>query len=337
MGWTVEIQHSAGTYTFDDNYNWEPRFAKQLTAKGIVEYVDFYLDVKGQVVAATPGDVADETKVIADLVAIRLTPVTVTIKLDGVTKWTFTPGTSVAGPSVVEFNPEPENGNGGSRWAFSLTIFARLPGNNFAGLHELRTQLTVVKNISGVVVTKVWQATGKASTLATARSGVLQFKPSGKVSEEIIQSQDPEPQASATWVWRRTLLVHIENIQIVGGGKSYEVDPQAGVGVRPLLHLARRGAQIIRLDGVIQGPEKDKLVAPPAHWRESATLKRQEAFETQSKPTHSSPQDIELGLKSHAYSEVYVNTGDTLPEPNHGAHGVTLNSEKEPADGAILR
>lgn len=337
MGWTIDIVYSAGTLTLDSNFDFAPRVSKQVTARNVVEYVDVYFDVQGQVVGATPALVAAAFKAIYEQVTIRLQPVTVTIKLDGVEQFAFTPGASKAGPTILEMEAPKEDGNGGSKWAYSFTIFVRLPGNNFAGLHDLHTRLTVVRNESGVVVTKIWEAVGRATTIATALAGVKRFKPSGRVSEEITESFDPDPTASATWVWRRTTLTHLETISILGGGKSYEIDPQAGVNVAPLLHLARRGAWIIRLDGVVRGLETDKIVAPPAHWKETATMKRMEALEVKSFPTRTSQEDADLGHLSLSYSEVWVCTAATVPAPNHGSHALTKNLEREPADGAIAR
>lgn len=339
MGWTVEIQHSAGTATIGDQFKFNFRLAKQITGRNTVEYIDLYLDVSGQVSAATPALVYDGFKVYYDLLAAQsgLNPVTVTIKLDGVEKWKFTPAGSVAGPAVIDLDTPEEDGNGSGRWVFTFTIHVRLPGNNFAGLHDLRTQLTVVKNDIGQVIQKIWQATGKATTIATALAGIMRFKPAGKVSEEVTRSFDPDPTASATWVWRLTTLAHLETISIIGGGKSYEVDPQAGVNIKPLLHLARAGAAIARLEGVVRGPTNQKLVAPAAHWKESAIIKRMEALESQSKPTVSTDEDVQLGQHRLNYSEVYVSTDGKFPEPNHGAHAATLQIVAEPADGAIAR
>lgn len=338
MGYEIEIQHSGGTVTLDANFDWDLQATPQRTAKNVVEYVDVALEAQGQVVAATPGDVADGIKELYELAVLRFQPVTVTVSLDGAEKFKLTPSGSISGPGIADFRTVLAPGNAGSKWEFTLVIFARLPGNNFAGLYDLRTELTVTKNVSGTVIEKLWQAVAKATTIASALAGVMRFKPSGKVSERISRGFDPEPMVSAVWLWRRTTLTHFEEIERIGGGKSYEVDPQAGVNVRPLLHLLRRGAEIVRLNGIVRGLESDSVVAPAAHWHESNTLKRMEALEVKSKPTTASEEDLALGVKSLRYSEVYVNTGDTLPEPNHGSHGPSSTAAiAAPADGAIAR
>jgi hypothetical protein len=337
MGWTIEIEHSQGTFELESNFAWEWDLARQVNSKGVVEYIDLYVKVRGQVVGATPGDVADDTVAQYELAALRLQPVSITFKLDGVEKFSWTPATSVIPPSILNWGTEEGDGAGGSRWVYRLDLFVRLPGNNWAGLHELRTTLTVSKNQSGRVVSKLWQAVGKAQTITRAEAGVRRFKPSGKVSEVVQRMFDPEPTCSISWLWQPTTRTHMEVITIMGGKPTWEVDPQAGVNVRPLLHLARLGAQVVRLDGRIRDLETVNIVAPAPHWKESSSLKRQWGHEPQSKPTTQDEDDAQQGLRTFTYSEIYVNTGATLPEPNHGGHAGTATVEKEPADGAIAR
>jgi hypothetical protein len=337
MGWTVEIEHSAGTVTFDASFSFLPQAEKSLNAaRSVVEYVDTFFNLRGDVVAATPADVSERTKEIFDLVAAKLTPVNLTIKLDGVEQWAYTPGSALAGPMVMSFEPAPDQGNGGSHWRYELVLFVRTRGNNFGGLHDLRSALTVTTNISKSITRKVWEVTARASTVTAALAGVMRFKPQGKVSEEIRKDYDLNS-VSAIWVWRLTTLTFEERISIIGGGKSYIVDRQAGVNAKPLLHLARRGAHVIRLDGIARGLEGEKLAPPPAHWKESATLKRMSAQEDQSFPTYASEEDRELGILTLPYSEVWVCTADKVPAPNHGTHAKSPGTVTVPADGVINR
>lgn len=336
MGWTVEITHAAGTVTFDASFSFLPRAGKHLNERSLVEYVDIYFDLRGDVVAATPADVATRTKELFDLVASRLTPVSFVVKLDGVQQWSYSPSNAIVGPTVLDFTPGADTGTGGSHWRYELTLFVRQRGNNFAGLHDLRSALTVTTNVSKNVTRKVWEVTAKASTITAALQGVMSFKPQGKVSEEIRKDFDLKT-VSAIWIWRLSSLTFDERIAIRGGGRSYVVDRQAGVNVRPLLHLARRGAAIVHLEGTARGLESDGVKAPPAHWRESATMKRMEAEEEKSFPTYASEEDRELGIVTLPYSEVWVCTADKVPPPNHGTHAKTKGGETVPADGAINR
>lgn len=336
MGYTIEIEHAGGTYTLDANYNFNLRALPVTNQKKIVEYVDVHLDANGQIEESTPADVAAGLKDLFEIATIRHTPVTVTISLDGTEIISFTPAGSELGPSIEDFHTDEEDGNGGSKWAWTLVILARLPGNNVDGLHELTTKLTTAKNLSGEVIEKVWEVSAKARTHIIAKAGVLKFKPAGKVLEVTALSNDPMPGYAASWTWRRSYLTFTETITVTGRGKSYEVDPQAGVNVPPLLHLARRGAAVIVLDGVARGPASEKIAAPGPHWKESSTMKRQEAAEVQGFPTVASEEDRDLGVQTLHYQEVWLCTAATIPAPNHGKHGTTT-TEKVPADGAIAR
>lgn len=335
MGYTLEIDHAGGTYALDANYNFNLRALPVVNAKKVVEYIDVYIDANGQVTGATPAAVAAALKEQYEITTLRLTPVTVTISLDGTEIFSFTPAGSVSGPCIEDFHTDPEDGNGGSKWAFTLVMFARLPGNNFQGLHELQTKLTTVKNMNGDVVEKVWEASAKAKTHQLAKAGIMKFKPAGKVREVTALINDPEPGFGAVWTWERILLTYTETITVVGLGRSYEVDPQAGVDVAPLLHLARRGAATIILNGVARAAIGDRLVAPPPHWRESKTMVREEALETKSFP-HSTDEDLDLGIQRLEYQEIWTCTAKTIPPPSHGAHNSTT-TVKVPADGAIAR
>lgn len=335
--WVIEIEHAAGTYTLDANHKFDFEMLRQVNNKGVVEYIDLNLAVKAQVVRATPGDVADGFKDVYDLGALRQQPMTVRFKLDGVEKFVWQQSTSVAGPTIVNVNTDEADGNAGSRWLFRIDFWVRLPGSNFNGLHDLQTFLTIGKDESGRVISKTWQVVGKAQTMELARTGVMRFKPTGKVTEVTKLGFDPEPSFAATWMWQPTHRALTEEIMIIGGGDIWEVDPQAGVRVKPLLHLARAGAQVMRVDGQRRGLMSEALKPPAPHWKESKDITRQYGLEPQSKATVRSEEDAQLGLKTLLWSEIYVNTGRTLPEPNHGDHAGTQTVEKPPADGAIAR
>lgn len=336
MGWTVDVEHSSGTVTFDSSFSFLPRCEKKLNERTLTEYVDIFFNLKGRVVAATPALVAERTKELFDLVATQLAAVSFTVSLDGTEMWSYTPGAAVAGPVVVGFTPSQEAGSGGSNWGYELELFVRMPGNNFSGLNDLRSSLVVTTNVSKSVTRKVWEVSAKARTITAALQGVMRFKPSGKVSEEIRKDFD-QNMVSAVWVWNLSSLTFDEHITVTGGGRSYIEDKQAGVNRQPILHLARRGATIIRLEGVARGLESEGVEPPAAHWKESSNLRRQFAQEVQSFPTYSSEEDRQLGIVTLPYSEIYIFTGEKVPAPNHGTHASSKTAEKVPSDGAINR
>jgi hypothetical protein len=335
--WVIEIEHAGGTKTIESNHMFDIRMNRSVNAAGVVQYSDVYLGIRAQVRKATPSEVADEFKVMYDLAALQFQPATFRFKLDGVEKFVWTPATSVAGPTILNFEPEEADGNAGSRWVYRMDIMVRLAGGEFAGLHDLHTELTTTIDENGKTTLKVWRAVGKASSISKARSGVMRFKPKGAVREVQQVSFDPEPTFAATWSWEPAHRSAVtEDFLIVGGKDWWEISPQAGERVKPVLHLARQDAQIMRVDGIVRGLKGEKIAAPKPHWKESKDITRQEGLEPQGQfPLVMSEEDARLGIESLKFCEIYVNTGKTLPPPNHSDHEGTKSDEKVPADGAM--
>lgn len=335
--WTIEIEQASGTKTLDANHAFNFRMNRQVGAAGVVEYTDFYIEVRAQVVKATPSDVADELNVMQELARLQLQPATFRFKLDGVEKFVWKPTSSVAGPTILNFETEPADGNAGARWVFHLDIWVRLAGGNFAGLHDLRTELTTTTDESGKVTSKVWRAVGKASSISKARTGVMRFKPTGSVRQVEQISFDPDPTFAATWSWEpfhRSGV--IEDILIVGGDDWWEISQQAGKRVKPILHLARHDAQIIRVDGTKMGLKGEPITPPAPHWQESKDITRQWGLEPQGEPVAMGEDDLRLGVVRLKFSEIYINTGNTLPPANHSDHaGKSKDEEKPPSDGVM--
>jgi len=335
--WTIEIEQSSGTKTLESNHMFNIRMNRQVTAAGVVEYTDVYLELRAQVVKSPPSAVADELKVMQELARLQLQPATFRFKLDGVEKFVWTPSSSVAGPTILNFETEEADGNAGARWVYRMDIFVRLAGGNFAGLHDLRTELTTTTDESGKVTLKIWRAVGKASTISKARAGVMRFKPKGAVRQVEQISFDPDPTFAATWSWEPTHRSAVtEDFLIVGGKDWWEISPQAGERVKPILHLARRDAQIIRVDGIKRGLKTENITAPAPHWKETKDITRQEGLEPKGQfPLVMSEEDARLGIVGLKFCEIYINTGKNLPAPNHSDHVGTKTEEKPPADGAM--
>lgn len=335
--WTIEIEHAGGTKTLDSNHRFDIRMNRSVTPAGVVQYTDVYLAIRAQIVKATASEVADEFKVMFDLAALQFQPATFRFKLDGVEKFVWAPNTSVAGPTILNFEPEEADGNAGSRWVYQMDIMVRLAGGEFAGLHDLHTELTTTKDENGKVTMKVWRAVGKASTISKARSGVMRFKPKGTVRQVEQVSFDPDPTFAATWSWEPAHRSAVtEDFLIVGGKDWWEISPQAGERVAPILHLARHGAQIIRVDGIKRGLKDEDIKPPKPHWKESKEITRQEGLEPQGEfPLVMSVDDARLGIASLKFCEIYVNTGKKLPPPDHSDHEEAKDEEKPPSDGAM--
>jgi hypothetical protein len=327
MGYKIEISDDTGTVEIDANYSFSLKHEKKLNQRGKVDWVDVWIQIEGNIVDSTPGAVADQAKEYSDLVALRLKPVEVAISLDGNDKWTYSPGTCENGPAVVDFDEPVEDGNGGSKWRYALTIYAKLPGDS--EVQDLYIALTVDKNIDGKVIRKIWEASATAKTYQKALSTIMQFKPSGKVRERIKETFS-ERTAAAVWVWEES-RVSIECVVRWRGGKGHEVDLQVGSNDTPLLHRARREPFLVEVIGTVTGAE-GQVKAPAPHFSESATMARQERLETNADPTLV---DGEMTLE---FNEVWYCTAAKVPKPNHVGH----NSSKQigpagnpPADGAI--
>lgn len=335
--WTIEIEQASGTKTLESNHMFGIRMNRSVSAAGVVQYTDVYLEIRAQVVKATPSEVADEFKVMYELARLQFLPATFRFKLDGVEKFAWSPATSVAGPTILNFEPEEADGNAGSRWLYRMDIMVRLAGGEFAGLHDLRTELTTTTDENGQITMKVWRAVGKASSISKARAGVMRFKPKGAIREVQQVSFEPEPTFAATWSWEPAHRSAVtEDLLIVGGKDWWEISPQAGERVKPVLHLARKDAQIIRLDGIKRGLKSEGITAPKPHWKESKEITRQFGLEPQGQfPLIMSEEDARLGIESLKFCEIYVNTGKTLAAPDHSDHEGTKSEEKVPDDGAM--
>lgn len=332
MGWKVVI----GSTTIDANHRFDLTATPKENEAGKVEYVDVFVEVEGQVVESTPSAVADKTKTYFDLAATAQALVSVSLKLDDVAKFEFTPAASLRGPTVVDFHTIPDDGAGGSLWRYSLTIYLRLPGNNFQGLYDLQTSLVTIENASGDVVRKIWKASARAKTLATAKSAILGFKPSGSLVLSEVEEFYQERRATGLWIWERNLTSVVEVMRI-SGRKGWVIDPQVGKDAAPLLHEARLQPIKAVIIGRARGPA-GAVEAPKPHFKESKTMKRQEVDEENGKdPTFVSEEDRELGMYTIEFMEVWLCTDKKLPKADHGDHaaGKEDSGEKEPLAGKI--
>lgn len=331
MGWKVVI----GDVEITENVSFNLHADPVMNEAGTTEYVDINLEIEAQTEEDTPSDVADATKDLFDMAAVNRSLVAVALELDDVEKFSFTPGASLLGPVVSGFRTIPSDGNAGSHWRYALSIYARVPGNNFSGLYDLHTALLVMKNPEGEVVRKVWTATAKAKTVELAKSAILGFKPSGKVSEQI-EEHYQDRTANGLWVWDRTQFSTLCVVR-VQRGEGFVVDPQVGKGTRPLFHEARLQPHRITVISRTSSPDAN-IKAPAPHFKESATMKRiRREEESDAEPSYKSPEDRALGILSRDTMEVWLCADKEPPKANHGDHAVgkTESKAKEPPTGKI--
>lgn len=333
MGYKVTID----TTEISANCTYQLNIVPKMNENGTVEYREVFLDVEAQVREDTPALVADKLKIYFDLAALTNKLVPVTIKLDDVEKFSFQPGSCVFGPTVSGFQTLEADGNGGSLWRFQIGVYARLPGNNFEGLFDLQTSLLVIRNAVGDVIRKVWRASAKAKTVTLAKSAILGFKPSGakNITEELEEFYQ-ERRISGMWVWDKNRQTVLCNVHIIGADGDV-IDPQIPRGTKPLLHEARKQPTRIIIVGRVTGDETIK--APPAHFKQSATMRRQPREEDNEEgPSYKSDEDVALGKLSLDFMEVWLCTEDKPPKANHGDHAIgkaAAGKSPEPPAGKI--
>lgn len=333
MGWKVIV----GDMEIDEHVRFDLHVDDILNESGKIEYSDLTITIEGEVVAATPSDVADALKEQFDLAAANHSLVSVALELDATDKFSFSPAECLLGPVVTGFRTVPADGNAGSHWRYALTVYARLLGSgSFQGLYELHTSLLKDKDVKGEVVRKVWSATAKAKTSELAMKAILGFKPTGTEVREQTEEHYQDRTASGLWVWDRTQFSTVCVVKVTRG-EGKVVDPQVGRGTRPLFHEARLQPHRITVISHTTGPDMN-IKAPAPHFKESDTMIRMpREEESDPEPSYKSPEDRAAGILSFDTMEVWYCTDKQIPKANHGDHAVGKQSGKvkEPPTGKI--
>lgn len=322
--WKVRIGGASG-FVIDSSAKWGYEVASTWNDKGKVDFVEHRIEIEGDIVdVATqdPAVVAARMFATAEEVSVKLTPRTVELIQDGVVKKTFTPAGSIQSPQILGFRTIDARGNGASRFRYGLSIYVKTPGNNPAGVYDLFTSITEIKD-SGKLVRKIWKATCKAKTSAAALSAILTFEPSDDHLHSEVEEFFEDARASGIWIWdakqkEEVIDFQEEPVKITGFGDDWIESRQVGKeGPKaPVLHLARPGAFVVTIKGSITGFDPAKLQAPPEHYTASATFKRAKARETLSFPTIL---DRVKGTYILTWEEIWIGT-ETLSSPDHDGH-----------------
>lgn len=339
MGWKVTISPGAiddpDAFTVDAKFRFDLQGHVKDNEQGKVEYIEWHIEVDGDIVRSTASDVADSLLATMDQLK-QYTPRNVYLSLDGVTKYTWTSSTCVGSPRIIAFKTQEEDGNADSHWRYSFTIYVKEGGNIGNGVTDIQTSLLIVTE-GKQVIKKVWRAFARGTSVAKAMALVLTFKPSDQTTHEEIERffQDNSVKASWTWELIKNYTVIEEPIVITGNGKSWVWDyaiSDGGNPPPPIIHRAANEITKIKIKGIVRGNDPDKLAPPQAHYNDNGnTLTRNEAEEEKYFPGIDDPIK---GIWALPYTEVWLFTGTgPIPKPNHSNHSKPVLLA--PADGAI--
>lgn len=327
--WTAQFREGADAITIASKAAFEISADKNFSSEDVVESVDWVVRVRGEIVGATPGDVADGYLALHELVSDVTDPVRIQIALDGVNKFDLDPAEGFTGPHVISIRPVPDEGAGHSHWAYELVVvFRGKPSSSQNDLYNFSTSFTKV-TVSGRIVRQVWRASGNAKTMEAAQAAVLAFKPTEKnVSEDLTVSRT-EASASAVWVWEALQRVRCRVRR--SGARDYVESGQVGKDVPPVLHRLFDRARVVTISGTVFG-RAETLAAPPAHFTEGDNVQRVDARESDNGDVYPDPLS---GTYALDFQEVWLITG-SIPAIKHDGNHHLINLEAAPAAGKIL-
>lgn len=323
--WTAEIDD----VTIVSDAAFELSWRKNFNDRDSVESVDYLCEIRGDVVAATPGAVASAFIALAALVKDGTTSVPVRIKLDGVTQFEWDPTEGFVGPHVVSFESVPDGGNANSHWKYAMTVvFRGKPESSDSDMYDFTTSFTRLK-VNGRTVREVWRASGKAKDRAAAVAGVLAFKPATQEISEQITESATDSSAEAVWVWEalQPVICRVRK----RGSIDYVSSGQAGANAPPVLHRLLDRARVIEISGTVRGYTPN-LSAPTPHLTENENVSRVDARESNDEVAIES---AEKGVYELNFHEVWLVSGPA-PNINHNGNHHVIDLGTAPAPGAII-
>ena len=338
MGWTIEIA-GVTPLTIDSNAKFNLKTQNLYNESGAKEFIETFIDVDADIVAATASTIADNLATVRNQVSSVNAPRNVTIKLDGTTKFEFLTANCVASPRVEFHETIDEEGNGDSHWRYKLGIYVKQGGNAGSGVEnvfELQTSIKEIKD-GDRITRKVWLASCKAKTIQEAKSFVKGLKPSDNHLHEEIEVYFQDQRVAGSWVWEARqegdIFVVEDPIRIVGHGNRWLDTPRVGDDA-PVLHEGRRMPFRMYIRGVVRGYDKKKVEngVPSPHFSETASRKRVGSEEEVSEVRLV---DHVKGIYEIVYTEVWISTEDTIPTAKHGNHNDATKLSKAPADGTM--
>jgi len=337
MGWSVIIDEGAAARTIDANMRFDSAFKANTNENGDIESVDYLFDVEGILVDPTPATVGANLVTYSELVTEQTLAVRVQIKQDGTTRFDLKPEDGFDGPYVTEFRSlgREEGGSGKGHWRYAFTIAFKGKGNASGGgetLYEFQTSLAVTKK-NGKVVRKVWKVTSKSTSVASALSAVMGFRPAEKYTIEDTERFPQDKRATGVWIWEAdTKGVKSWVCRVTWKpGKGFIDRPSAG-NADPVLYAKQRSASIAEVEGTIIS--YDPAMQPPGeHFTESETMRRCPDMERRGEGPviNGDPRNGEYRLDYH---EVWKSTQGE-PSSKHSDNHNLISLGSAPGDGAV--
>lgn len=326
MGWKVIIGDTPTSTTFDANIRFDLQTRVQDDENGVVNYIETFIEVEGDVVKGTAASVSSALVAIEALARVATTT-RVRLQLDSVDKFDYKTTECLASPRITFFKTIQEDGGGDSHWRYAFTIYIKKAGGSGSGnsntVTELNTSLQVVTEGTRVV-RKIWKISCKAATAAAAYTFAQSFKPAGNNIHGELERFWQEARCAGGWIWdaRRTddiIDIVEEPITYTRWGNDYLVSQQVGKpgkpAPNPIVHQLASDATLATVRGYVLG-YKNTISIPAAHWSESKDIIRWSAAE---QTFNVQIEDLAKGTWRLPYMEVWIFLGE-VPNPNHSNH-----------------
>lgn len=337
MGWSVTIGEGATAVTFSVDVRFDGGFKANIAENGNIESVDYAFDVEGVLIDPTPANVGANMVTYSQLVTDQTLPVRIQIKQDSTSRWDLQMEDGFYGPYVTEFRclGREEGGAGKSHWRYAFTITYKGKGSASGGgetLYEFQTSVSVTKK-NGSAVRKVWKATSKSTSVASAWSAVMAFKPSEKYIIEETEKFPEDKKATGVWIWEaESKGVKSWTCRATWRPGTGFLDRGSAGNAAPVLYAKQRAASVCEIDGTIICYDP-AVQAPGEHFTESETMRRCPDMEKRSEGpvVNGDPRNGEYRLD---YNEVWKSTSGE-PAPQHSDNHNLISLGSAPADGAV--
>lgn len=353
MAWDVAIS-GGGAPAFNlvasDNAFITVNQTKEYDDQGNVQTITTIIVVEGDIAKEPDTAVGTRTLDWFKQSYLNIKPCTVTIKQNGTTWKTWSPGTSVGSPVITGFEKVPEPGTGSAEFHQRVRLTIRVTEGGAAagsgpdpGIESFRGEMIVARNPDGQTFKKTWRIRAKATKLVSeAITFCKKQKPSGvKVQEEENQTGDPLS-AAFTWVYWGQFSEDIIRIEESPPFHMKNNNPNWAVGLRvappggsfappPVLQQARRRAGSLILKG--QTISYSPIIVPPApHYGDSSAIRR-----LGHEPGYfEAIFDRERGWYVLQWEEHYIVVDSaSVGEPDHGDHGEIMFID-EPKDRKVI-
>lgn len=343
MAVRILIGESTTQLVLDTNVSFEISTDVSYNDNADPQRVDHFIEIEGEVVAATQeavwDDLIEKFNQVSD--PALMGPQRIQIELDGENKWDYPLGECVNSPVLTSFRAVREPGAGVSHWKFRITAKVVKKGDFEGGttqeVYEVHTSLAV-RSIGTTVIRKTWKVDVKAKTAAAAKSAALSYKPSSSDSiEGEVEVYPQDSRATGVWVWelRNDFWIE-ETVEMTGGDVVHEAEEVIGASSAdlqpPLFHPRPLPALRVVVRGVVRGRDPGKLTAPKPHLKEGADTVRQKGLER--RQGAAVLESVERGMWKLEFEEIYDVAKRGVVTLDHSDHKV-LKPVTPPGDGRI--